>query len=225
MRLLKPSINSTSACINPFCLRFRSRPADRYRYHAVTRLFLCVECCLFNQWSPLANPRNEHNLDWYRPPQHNRSPFGDCRTVFIVGLLAQCKNNYGQLIFQTWETRGLALFTPAVFPWENQDVIWKLVSYWAEKHQTLKIVTWWLYTLSIELVLSCSLKAKQVDTIGNCQRQAFTVGVSQNMHKITNLWKFELSRSSNLRDKNERKNTLVTQSYVRLDGWFRDLKF
>ena len=30
-----------------------------------------------------------------------------------------------------------------------------------------------------------SLKA--VDTIGNCQRLAFTVGVSQHMHKITNL--------------------------------------
>ena len=40
--------------------------------------------------------------------------------------------------------------------------------------------------------------------IGNC-RLAFTVGVSQHMHRITNLWKFELSRSSNLRDNNERK--------------------
>ena len=27
---------------------------------------------------------------------------------------------------------------------------------------------------------------KAVDTIGNCQRLAFTVGVSQHMHKITN---------------------------------------
>ena len=44
-----------------------------------------------------------------------------------------------------------------------------------------------------------------VDTIGNCQRLAFTVYVSQHMHKITNLWKFELNRSSNLRDNNERK--------------------
>ena len=66
---------------------------------------------------------------------------------------------------------------------------------------------------------------KTVDTIGNCQRLAFTVGVSQHMHKITNLWKFELNRSSKLRDNNERKITLVTRSCVRLDGWFRDLKF
>ena len=28
---------------------------------------------------------------------------------------------------------------------------------------------------------------KTVDTIGNCQRLAFTAGVSQHMHKITNL--------------------------------------
>ena len=28
---------------------------------------------------------------------------------------------------------------------------------------------------------------KAVDTIGNCQRLAFTVGVSQHKHKITNL--------------------------------------
>ena len=54
------------------------------------------------------------------------------------------------------------------------------------------------------------IQLKAVDTIGNCQRLAFTVGVSQHMHKITHLWKFELNRSSNLRDNNEEKNTLVT---------------
>ena len=32
--------------------------------------------------------------------------------------------------------------------------------------------------------------------------------ISTYMHKITNLWKFELNRSSKLRDNNERKNTL-----------------
>ena len=46
---------------------------------------------------------------------------------------------------------------------------------------------------------------KAVDTIGNCQRLAFTAGVSQHMHKITNLWKFELNRSSKLQDNNERR--------------------
>ena len=55
--------------------------------------------------------------------------------------------------------------------------------------------------------LKCLLKT--VDTIGNCQRQVFSLGVSQHMHKITNLWKFELNWSLKLRDNNERKNTLV----------------
>ena len=38
------------------------------------------------------------------------------------------------------------------------------------------------------------------------------------MHKITNLWKFELNLSSKLRDNNERKNTLVKRSCV-LPKW------
>ena len=51
---------------------------------------------------------------------------------------------------------------------------------------------------------------KTLDTIGNCQRLVFAVGVSRHMHKITNLWKFELNRSLKLRDINElRKNILV----------------
>ena len=44
-----------------------------------------------------------------------------------------------------------------------------------------------------------------------CQRLAFTVGVSQHLHKITNLWKFELNRTSKLRDNNERKNPCHTK--------------
>ena len=50
-----------------------------------------------------------------------------------------------------------------------------------------------------------SRRLKTLDTIGNCQRPVFTRGVSQHMHKITNLWKFELNWSSKLRDNNERK--------------------
>ena len=46
---------------------------------------------------------------------------------------------------------------------------------------------------------------KTVDTNGNCQRPVFSLGVSQHMHKITNLWKFELNWSSKLRDNNEEK--------------------
>ena len=55
---------------------------------------------------------------------------------------------------------------------------------------------------------------QRLDTIGNCQRLVFTVGVSQHMHKITNLWKFELNRSSKLRDNNERKKPCHTKLCV-----------
>ena len=50
---------------------------------------------------------------------------------------------------------------------------------------------------------------RALDTIGNCQRPVFSLGVSQVMHKITNLWKFELNRSSKLQENNGRKNTHV----------------
>ena len=51
------------------------------------------------------------------------------------------------------------------------------------------------------------LGLKTLDTIGNCQRPVFSLGVSQHtcMHKITNLWKFELDWSSELQDNYERK--------------------
>ena len=49
---------------------------------------------------------------------------------------------------------------------------------------------------------------KTVDTIGNYQRPVFSLSVSQHIHKITNLWKFELNRSTKLRDNNERKAPL-----------------
>ena len=59
-----------------------------------------------------------------------------------------------------------------------------------------------------------------VDTISNCQRPVFSLGVSEHKHKITNLWKFELNRSSKLRDKNEIKNTPVTRNCVLSYAWF-----
>ena len=50
------------------------------------------------------------------------------------------------------------------------------------------------------------LNLKPVDTIGNnCQRPVFSLCVSQHIHKITNLWKFELDWSLELRDNYERK--------------------
>ena len=61
----------------------------------------------------------------------------------------------------------------------------------------------------ILLELHCSIiqssTLKPVDTIGKCQRPVFSPAVSQHMHKITNLWKFELDWSSELLDNYESK--------------------
>ena len=47
---------------------------------------------------------------------------------------------------------------------------------------------------------------KTMDTIGNCSKTSLlTWCISTFMHKITNLWKFELVWSSELRDNYERK--------------------
>ena len=56
---------------------------------------------------------------------------------------------------------------------------------------------------------------KTLYTFGNCQRPVFLIiGVSQHLHKITNMWKFGLNWSSKLWDNKGRKNTLVTRSCV-----------
>ena len=78
------------------------------------------------------------------------------------------------------------------------------------------------HTLLTVILLTAYLKTR--DTTGNCQRSVFSLGVFQHIHKITKLWKFELNWSLKLRDNNERKNSLVTQSCLLSDGWFRDLK-
>ena len=48
-------------------------------------------------------------------------------------------------------------------------------------------LSWQLVVVVMVVVL------KTLDTIGICQRLFFTVGISQHMHKIKNLWKFELN--------------------------------
>ena len=63
---------------------------------------------------------------------------------------------------------------------------------------------------------------KTVDTIGNCQRPVFSLGVSQHVHKITTLWKFQLNRSSSWEITMKEKTPL---SHEVDDAWFRDHKF
>ena len=68
------------------------------------------------------------------------------------------------------------------------------------------LILHWYYHYSIETSFTVEFKClKTLDTIGNCQRSVFSLGVSQHVHKITNLWKFELDWSSELRDNYERQ--------------------
>ena len=81
-----------------------------------------------------------------------------------------------------------------------QQMVYKInknVAFGSEKYIQYAVSTcndgfsFTLFTYVIFAMFYISLKA--VDTIGNCQRLAFTVDVSQHMHKITNLWKFQLN--------------------------------
>ena len=69
------------------------------------------------------------------------------------------------------------------------------------------------------------LPLKALDTFGNCQRPVFLLDVYSilKMHRITNLWKFELNWSSKLQDNNEEKKHPGHTKCVLLDVWFRDL--
>ena len=57
-----------------------------------------------------------------------------------------------------------------------------------------------------------------LDSIGNCQRPVFSLGVSQHMHKISKPVKILAQLAAKLRDNIERKKNLVTQSCVLLDA-------
>ena len=82
----------------------------------------------------------------------------------------------------------------------------RLLGYWF-----IFISSWGLFSNPLFSHVSTTLGAitlKTLDTIGNCQRPVFSLCVSQHMHKIINLWKFELNWSWKLPDNNERKTPL-----------------
>ena len=93
------------------------------------------------------------------------------------------------------------------------EIVSKLISRYS-------IISWYrpsLVTSKQELFIVMSgdlhkTKNRHWTPFGNCQRPVFSLGVSQHMHKITNLWKFELNWSSKLQENNERKTTLVAQT-------------
>ena len=50
---------------------------------------------------------------------------------------------------------------------------------------------------------------KTLDTIGNFQRPVFSLGESQHMHKITNLWRFELDCEITMKEKTPLSHKVV----------------
>ena len=57
-----------------------------------------------------------------------------------------------------------------------------------------------------------------MDTIGNCQRPVFSLGVSQHMHKITNRENLNSIGRQSCEITMKEKNTLVTRSCVLSDA-------
>ena len=72
-----------------------------------------------------------------------------------------------------------------------------------------------VWDLTFLTVCSC---LKTLDTFSNCQRPVFSLGVSQHVHIITNLWKLGLNWSLTMQENNERKTTLVATICVLLDA-------
>ena len=72
------------------------------------------------------------------------------------------------------------------------------------------LLTWCEMSIKPYRCLAINFKAsslKPLDTIGNYQRQVFSLGVSQHMHKITNPCNFEYNWSSKFRENNGLKKT------------------
>ena len=62
--------------------------------------------------------------------------------------------------------------------------------------------------LLLYVLINTCVFLKALDNNGKCQKPVFPLGVSQHMHEITNLWKFELNWSSKLRESMEEKTPL-----------------
>ena len=127
-------------------------------------------------------------------------------------------NRLWSFLLCIWKHRKLCnncvLFLLSLYPLATLMTKWAQIFAGLLFYADMGYVTKWEYWSLTINYQRCPAPLKKLDTIGNCQRPGFSLGVSHHMHKITNLWKFELKRSSKLRDNNERKNILVTWSCV-----------
>ena len=63
---------------------------------------------------------------------------------------------------------------------------------------------------------------KTVENFGNCQIPVFSLCIISTMHKITNLWKFELNWSSKLQNNYAKKKH---PCHTNVPYWLNDFKF
>ena len=98
----------------------------------------------------------------------------------FCNMSTPCLGYYKQLITQCYTILGMYL----VYTDNNKGII----LYVKEGSDYYKLE---LYSMS---------ELKTLDTF-TCQRPVFSLGVSQHMHTMTNLWKFELNWSSKLQER------------------------
>ena len=127
---------------------------------------------------------------------------------YTKGTIYSSKNSWSLLITHIEQTR-IVIIRPFCrtkdFP---LTIAYSFRHDYHDKKTNLHCDTWQTWVSWLECVKSKRVVLAavcEVITLVNCQSLAFTVGVSQHMHKIRNLWTFELNWSSNLRDNNERK--------------------
>ena len=104
----------------------------------------------------------------------------------------------------------------------------KLQTYWLYKLYVLWAMFHWSAKQKIWLIRYTCICLKALETFSNCQRPVFSHGVhvsKHNMHKITNLLKFELNWLSKLRENNERKKHLCCTNCVLSDAQIWDLSW
>ena len=143
-------------------------------------------------------------------------------TVYWKTLILNCARSYKDKI--RW---GMGMILPWLQDVQDEETYTGSVKQWCINHAVVSQ----LQTFSIlernKIRLHLTLMLKTLDTIGYCQRLVFSLDVIQHARNkpVNNL--SSINWSSKLRDNNEirKKNTLVTRSCVRFDGWYRDLKF
>ncbi len=123
----------------------------------------------------------------------------------LVSVRKCCGQRYGWFPLSPW--------MDMMFVWKYCDTCFAVFS--ASRHcLQLKLsqetfIAFLFITLYWQKTNSTAIPLKAGYTFGNCQRPVSSLGVSQQIHQITNLWKFGLNWSSKLQEKKNHPNSLL----------------